>query len=100
MGWETSNRSFRLPWDWKFRRAKVLARDYRLCKIRGIGCLIRASEVDHIIHGDDHSLENLRAVCTVCHKRKTSKEAWQGRMKRRQLRKRPLEQHPSLRKAG
>lgn len=100
MSWTTSNRSSQLPWNWPAIRANVLARDSRLCQINGIGCSRRATEVDHIIRGNNHHYSNLRAVCTVCHKYKTGLEARQGRMRLKELRKRPREQHPGLRKPG
>jgi 5-methylcytosine-specific restriction endonuclease McrA len=100
MGWETSNRNTRLPWNWKAVRVKVLTRDNKLCKLRYEGCLIKATEVDHIVRGDNHSMENLRAVCSECHKKKTSVESRRERLKLRELKKRPAENHPGLRKTG
>lgn len=57
----------------------MLYRDRWLCQISGPGCTQRATEVDHIANGDDHSMTNLQAVCTTCHREKTLREANRGR---------------------
>jgi len=72
--WSTSDRASRLPRDWPQRRRLVLARDRHRCRIAGAGCTVRATEVDHVVAGDDHRLENLQAVCSVCHTAKTLAE--------------------------
>lgn len=88
--WGGSDRAARLPKDWPSRRRRVLARDgYRCRKCGG-----HASEVDHIIPDDDHSLPNLQSLCTPCHKAKTSAEAAAART--RYQRRRPVEQHPGM----
>lgn len=66
-----TRRAERLPKDWRARRQTVLARDNYLCR----NCGAPANEVDHRVAGDDHSLDNLQALCTPCHRRKT---AWEG----------------------
>lgn len=101
MAWADSKnpRNYRLPGDWKTRRAKVLRRDHRTCQINGRRCTYDATEVDHIVRGDDHSLGNLQSACRNCHREKTSKEAGEasGRANtaRAQARFRPKERHPS-----
>jgi 5-methylcytosine-specific restriction protein A len=65
-----STRRKRLPRDWPERRAQVLWRD-PVCRI----ChQAKATEVDHVIHGDDHGLANLQGICVPCHRSKTGRE--------------------------
>ena len=74
--WNSSNRGSRLPDDWPERRAKVRGRAHGLCQAKqhvpecdGIG-----TDCDHIIAGDDHSLDNLQWLSHPCHKAKTERE--------------------------
>ena len=77
--WIGSTRKERLPKDWNTRRAIVLKRDKGVCYLCGGG---GADTVDHIEAGDNHSLENLKAVHDRtpphCHRYKTSLEANQA----------------------
>lgn len=60
-------------WSWSRLRAKVMRRDRGQCQIGGPACVIWASEVDHItprIAGGTDAMDNLRAVCKPCHKRR------------------------------
>ncbi|MFC4335199.1 hypothetical protein [Salininema proteolyticum] len=58
-------------------------------------CSAVASDVDHIGPADDHRPENLRALCTHHHRRRTGR---QGAAARAKLppRNRPRERHPGL----
>lgn len=97
MAWEGSDRSSRLPKDWRQRRAAVLERDGHRCTVQmrdGTRCRDRATEVDHLVAGDDHRLENLRAICTWHHLRKSSGEGNAGRT--RLTSRRAPERHPGL----
>ncbi len=97
MTWDTSNRAERLPADWQSRRLTVLARAHGRCEARqrnGQRCRDRATDVDHIEHGDDHDLANLQALCRWHHARKSSAEGNQSR--RRYTNKRPPEAHPGV----
>ena len=99
MGWETSNRRERLPEDWTLRRVRVLRRDGYRCQARdsmGGSCGAKANQVDHIQPGDDHSLDNLQALCAWHHARKSSAE---GAAARRPpaTRNREPEPHPGIR---
>lgn len=94
MPWSSSDRRARLPQDWDSRRASVLRRDGYRCQIAGAGCSGIATEVDHIRRGDDHRFDNLRAVCSSCHKKKTLGEAQVASRKKREARFRPRERHP------
>jgi len=93
MGWESSNRKHRLPSNWWALRAQVLRRAHNQCEVinDGIRCTNIANEVDHIIPGDDHSLSNLRAICTDHHKVKSSQE---GNAARKKKYSRRIEPHP------
>jgi 5-methylcytosine-specific restriction endonuclease McrA len=97
MAWEGSTRRQRLPADWPTIRATVLARDgYRCTHIhQGKPCGWRATDVDHIINNDDHSLTNLHALCSWHHARKTAHEGNTARWSAPR-RTRPPEQHPGM----
>jgi 5-methylcytosine-specific restriction protein A len=73
--WQGSTRSQRLPRGWRKLRRFVLSRD-PLCRICG---QTPSTECDHIVPGDDHSLDNLQGVCGPCHTAKTQKEASEAR---------------------
>lgn len=95
--WSGSYRNLRLPPNWRDIRRRILERDNHTCQIRLLGCLVTASDVDHIVRGDDHSIENLRAACRKCHDRKSSAEGNDRQRQLRALRKRPIERHPGHR---
>ncbi len=95
--WEGSDRAARLPRDWRERRAKVLERDGHRCTVlmrNGSRCRDRATEVDHIVPGDDHRLDNLRAICAWHHARKSSAEGNAARTRLSSYRE--PERHPGL----
>lgn len=87
MSWNTSDRRRRLPADWDRRRKLILNRDpiCRHCR------KAKATEVDHIRPGDDHSLSNLQGLCRDCHTRKT-----QAEKPRPESKYRKPEPHPGL----
>ncbi|MFM8155497.1 MAG: HNH endonuclease [Actinomycetes bacterium] len=63
-------------------RTAVLKRDKGTCQIRDHGCTHRATEADHIIavaFGGTTTLDNGQAACQSCHKRKTQREAIEGK---------------------
>lgn len=74
-----TRRKERLPSDWLQRRRAVLSRDGGMCVVPK--CEAKATEVDHIVHGDDHAMSNLQSLCTEHHRVKTAYEGnWaQGR---------------------
>lgn len=95
MSW--GDRAERLPPDWPTIHLAVLERDGHRCTVlmrNGTRCTDRATEVDHIVPGDDHRPENLRAICTWHHRRKSSAEGNAAR--RRLTTQRPAEAHPGL----
>ena len=101
MAWEGSDRTFRLPSNWKLLRVHVLKRDNFQCQVllpSGRRCLDVATEVDHIVAGDDHSPGNLRSICKAHHSRKSGQEGQQAMAKKRKAineRFRRTETHPS-----
>lgn len=96
-GWQGSDRKARLPEDWSQRRQRILIRDKRTCQIVDDGCLITATEVDHIHAGDDHDDTNLQAVCSECHAHKSAREGVEARTRILTDRRRPTPRHPGLR---
>jgi 5-methylcytosine-specific restriction protein A len=95
--WAGSTRRSRLPSDWPKIRHRILTRDHGLCQIATPGlCIGTATDVDHILRGDDHTDANLRAACSPCHKAKSAAEGVQARAAR-PTRTRPTEKHPGLR---
>ncbi|AOT24239.1 HNH endonuclease [Mycobacterium phage Noella] len=98
MSWDSSDRSSRLPDDWEenYRQPVLRAAGYR-CQIQLPGCLRKATDVDHIRRGDDHSRRNLQAACSRCHGKKSSAEGHARKRELRARRKRPTERHPGSR---
>jgi 5-methylcytosine-specific restriction protein A len=92
--WGTSTRKARLPPNWPQLRRYVLARDGGVCYVcRQPG----ADQVDHLVAGDDHREENLRAIHSrPCHARKSSSEGGAAAAAVRPSTKRPPERHPGL----
>lgn len=72
--WQGTTRKQRLPRDWNTRRGVVLKRDANRC----YKCGAVATQVDHLLPGDDHSLRNLAAICYDCHKAKSALEGAQA----------------------
>ena len=93
-GWKGSTRRARLPIDWDRVRRKVLKSADGMCQIRAQGCDVLASQVDHVVAGDDHRLSNLQATCGNCHTKKTNYENKIRRNKKMALKKRPTDSHP------
>lgn len=93
MSWDSSDRRARLPPDWQHTIVpRILVRDRHRCQLALPGCTSTATEVDHRAPGDDHSDQNLQAVCSWCHARKSSAEGNAARP--RYNRRRPPERHP------
>jgi len=101
-GWQNSDRKFRLPSNWESIRKQVHRRDQSRCQVRlpsGAFCLEVAVDVDHIRHGDDHRLENLRCICDWHHSKKSAAEgarAYNAKMRQSRAKFRRVEQHPGL----
>lgn len=100
--WANSDRRDRLPKDWPQIRRRVLKRDGGRCTERndyGQRCPELATDVDHVKPGDDHSLSNLRSLCSWHHNRKSGAEGAQARaaIRRRNGKKfKRTENHPGL----
>lgn len=100
--WAGSDRRSRLPANWASIRSRVLRRDGSQCTAvshDGVRCAEPATDVDHIVAGDDHREANLRSLCGWHHQRKSSAEgaAALARKRRANDRKfRRTEDHPGL----
>lgn len=97
MSWEGSDRKSRLPEDWPARVAATRLRCGDRCEWRFPNsgrCRDKMTDCDHIVPGDDHSLENLQGLCADHHARKSSREGHEARAKIRASAKRPAERHP------
>ncbi|MET8382483.1 HNH endonuclease [Streptosporangium canum] len=72
----TSARNKSRPGDWKKRKRIALKRDNYRCYLCG---RIGAGEVDHVLSvakGGTHDVSNLRAICSVCHTKKSKRERY------------------------
>lgn len=99
--WQGSDRRDRLPPDWQKRRADVMRRAGRKCEheYRGERCSWKATDVDHVVPGDDHELDNLQALCSWHHARKSSREGNAAKAVKRQATAQKFsrtEDHPGL----
>lgn len=94
--WAGSDRKSRLPLDWGRLRRVVLERCGYRCEWREgrRRCRNGATDVDHIVPGDDHSLDNLQGLCHQHHLTKTGREVAAAQTKRRALRWLPKEKQP------
>lgn len=102
-GWQNSDRGDRLPPEWRTKiRPRILRRAGHRCQVTntyGERCPELAAEVDHIRAGDDHSDDNLRAICEWHHGKKSGAEGAAAlAAKRRRISKkyRRTEVHPGL----
>lgn len=100
--WQGSDRRERLPPDWERTRKRILRRDGNRCTHRdqyGDRCQSMATDVDHIVAGDNHDDSNLRALCAFHHQKKSSSEGAAARARaqwRNKKRFSRAEQHPGL----
>ena len=100
-GWQGSTRRERLPANWPALRAERLRLDHYRCRwiVNGRRCTEPATDVDHIVAGDDHSMSNLRSLCSAHHLRKSGQEGAEGRAKKlravRDKYRQPEAAHPS-----
>lgn len=102
-GWQGSTRKETLPPDWKKRREERFRLDGYQCTatnaVTGERCDGPAEECDH--HGDrlDHSIDNLRSLCSWHHGRKSAAQgliAKANRLRRADSKFRRDERHPGL----
>jgi 5-methylcytosine-specific restriction protein A len=92
-----NNDRTRYPADWANRRREVIARASGQCEEPG--CISAGTEVDHIkniANGGTHDLNNLRLLCSPCHKQKTVLEAAAGRSRHAAQGYHPREKHPGM----
>jgi len=76
--WQGSTRRRRLPPGWRKLRLVVIDRADGRCQHvdhYGNRCHQPGTDVDHIVPGDDHSLENLQLLCRRHHLAKTGRES-------------------------
>ena len=94
--WQTSHRRDRLPHDWQRIRAAVRARANGRCQAKqhANGCNGIGTDCDHIIPGDDNSLDNLQWLSSACHKAKTARETAARNVWYRESRLHPVEKNP------
>jgi 5-methylcytosine-specific restriction protein A len=92
-GWHGSTRRARLPSNWRAVRAEVFETYGDSCHL----CGDDATDVDHLLAGDDHSLANLRPICKPCHRVKSSREGGQAAQAAKPKRQRAPERHPGMR---
>lgn len=87
MAWETSNRKERLPGNWLSLRKQAFDLYGRQCYVveNGVRCAEEATDIDHVKHGDDHSLDNLRPICRRHHKTKSSSEGWEALRRQKRI---------------
>jgi 5-methylcytosine-specific restriction protein A len=78
--WKNSPRHKQLPHNWTTTRRRILRRD-PTCYMCGTA---RATEVDHIVHGNNHDDTNLAGICTTCHRWKSSREGVAARHRHQQ----------------
>ena len=118
MPWATSNRRQRLPTNWNKLRKQVLAKANYKCagldpattppptsrEVHGDtrrwhhpACTMRATDVDHIIAGDNHELSNLQALSHACHTAKTTHENTAAKARIRAAAAREQPPHPCAR---
>lgn len=98
-GWVASTRRARLPADWaSVIVPRILARDGHQCRAPladDTRCTEVATDVDHVVPGDDHRDENLQALCWWHHRRKSAAEGNAARPAP-PTNRRPAEQHPGV----
>ena len=99
MAWATSNRKERLPANWSKLRHQVMARCGGRCEVLkkdGSRCRDSATDVDHVVPGDDSSLANLRGICQWHHARKSALEGVAAKRELNSILYRKPETHPGI----
>jgi hypothetical protein len=98
--WKGSNRRSELPPNWYTEiRPAVMERDAYRCTATlrdDTRCPEPGTDVDHIGDPHDHSLGNLRLLCSWHHNKRSSAQGNAARLRPPPLR-RPSEAHPGLR---
>ena len=96
--WAGSTRKESLPVDWERLRRACFKRDGHRCTWieNGQRCPEPATDCDHINDREDHSLRNLRSLCSDHHLRRTSKQAHEARKALKALGRLPEEPQPGI----
>lgn len=100
MAWESSDRRSRLPANWADLVRQVKLRDKGRCTWKlpsGARCPRPGTDVDHRKNNDDHSLSNLQLLCRAHHDKKTQREAWVGKQRKKPKKRREEESPGKLR---
>jgi hypothetical protein len=82
----------------------ILIRDRRRCQWGSVPddlaeygqCSKTATEVDHIGDSEDHSYDNLRALCDSHHQLRSSRQGGAVKHRIAEQTKRPVEKHPGI----
>lgn len=102
MAWEGSDRRERLPANWPSTRRRILRRDGHRCThtdIYGARCPQPATDVDHLVAGDDHRDLNLGSKCAYHHGKKSGAEGGAARaaaIRRHDKKFRRSDPHPGI----
>lgn len=105
--WDGSDRRSRLPKNWIRIKIDVKRRDSptgsskdAVCQwVRndtGRKCLLPATDVDHIVNGDDHSMSNLQSLCDWHHKGKSGSEGGTASAAARKQKASAQKRHPGI----
>lgn len=81
-------------------REQVLAA-WPTCYLQYDCCTRVSTEDDHVIplsQGGSDDLSNRRGACGPCHRRKSQREAAEGRARAADRRRHPVERHPGLKR--
>ena len=119
MAWDHSTRRARLPGNWQKLRREILSTANHQCqglaptqapppstppwragtfapdgRWHAAACDRHATDVDHVVAGDDHSPSNLQALSLPCHRAKTARERQEQAARMAAMRRRTPEPHP------
>jgi hypothetical protein len=85
-----------LPPGWERLRKTVLERDGWRCTWdeHGARCEERATDVDHIGNNTNHTLENLRSLCSAHHRSRTASQGGRAANEKRKQMMRRTRRHP------
>lgn len=96
--WAGSTRKATLPVDWDRLRRACFKRDGGRCTWveKGIQCGQPATDCDHVGDRNDHSLGNLRSLCSTHHLKRTSRQAYEAKKAIKAKGRLPQEPQPGI----